>query len=89
MKANTVIANYLNASLASPRGLTTDEHADCIVAALDAAGFQCVPKEPKEQMLLRGWKVVKANQATVFEIREIYRAMLAASTEPPKETPND
>lgn len=62
------------------------EDADKIVAALDAAGFVIVPKEPTEAMIAAGAEV----DAWVFQEGQqpqpqIYRAMIAAASSTEKE----
>jgi hypothetical protein len=64
-----------------------DADARNVLAALDAAGFAIVPKEPTEAMLKaaidaapselmdNGWRRVRASWST-DECREVYRAML-------------
>jgi hypothetical protein len=48
--------------------------ANAALAAIEAAGWQCVPKEPTKEMYEAGWWQVGTN--------DIYRAMLTAAPKP-------
>lgn len=80
MTARDVIAMEVSAECNTvdwERGRTDSEDvADAILAALDAAGFQVVPREPTADMLIAG--NVAIVQKPLFAT-EIYKAMLAAA----------
>jgi hypothetical protein len=50
------------------------DHADAALASIEAAGWQCVPREPTKEMYEAGWWQAGTH--------DIYRAMLAAAPKP-------
>ena len=87
MKAREVIANWCDGSMME----TAEEDADVIIAALDAAGYVIVPKEPTEAMLNAGCDAttswVDDEYQTGPETHQMlvaWRDMLAASQESEK-----
>jgi hypothetical protein len=71
--------------------LPYDDFPAAVFAAIEAAGWQLVPKEPTEEMRDAGWdrawgiNFYERDGALVIETtvsRDIYRAMLAAAPKP-------
>lgn len=65
---------------AGPSALAFDVY--CILAAIDAAGWAVVPKEPTEEMSLAGSRALCERMECTCDEIPIYRAMLAASPKP-------
>lgn len=55
------------------RAATPEEHAAAILAALDAAGWVCVPKEPTNDMKLAG-----IGEFWDAPVAKVYRAMISS-----------
>jgi hypothetical protein len=53
--------------------------ADAVLAAIEAAGWQCVPKEPTREMMK---ELVGPAGYTSIPLADAYRAMLAAAPKP-------
>lgn len=80
MSAKNVIAKWLDKSLASPMRLTAEEHAACILHALDAAGYAVAPKEPPPSMIIR---FMEQTESDAYELAiAMYKAMLTAAKDP-------
>lgn len=63
--------------------LVTDAGATAILAALDAAGFVIVPREPTKAMVRAAWMAQPAGPCCDWDIEELYRAMIAAQERKP------
>lgn len=58
------------------------QHATAILAALDAAGFVVVPREPTKAMVRAAWMAQPAGPCCDWDIEELYRAMFAEQEKP-------
>jgi len=54
--------------------LNSEDNAQRVLAALDAAGYACVPREPTEEMLKEGWAWAHDEDAA-----GTYRSMVATA----------
>lgn len=83
MSARDVLADWI-ADVACPLGFEHEtgksdfSYADAILAALDAAGYAVVPRDPTADMLVEGNLVIARNRLFATDI---YKAMLTAAKE--------
>lgn len=69
-----------------PGARKCDEYADAILAALDAAGYVVVPREPTPAMVASAWDTIAPEKKRLGIARlgpgpgttDVYRAMIAA-----------
>ena len=77
MSARDVIADWLDDYIGYRSASELKSDADAILAALEAAGYAVVPKEPTEAMLNSGWR----ERGQQHSMTAVYKAMLAAAKE--------
>jgi len=80
--ARTVIAGWLTEAewknnFENARGMSTNDHADAILAALAEAGLVIVPREATKAMSLAGFDEYQRN--TSGQVSDLWRAMVEAS----------
>lgn len=79
--ARTVLADWIS-DVACPLGFehkpgkSDFDYADAIIAALAAAGYVIVPKEPTEKMLFKAHK-----HGILHDVRTSWRAMVEAASD--------
>ena len=81
--AREVIADWLSEAairngFENSRGHSINNHADAIIAALSAAGFAIVPKEPTPTMFLAGCAELMGEN---HDPKTVWRAMVGAATD--------
>lgn len=77
MRVRDVIAAAVGIMMTADEDWTDDDCAAAIVAAIDAAGFAVMPKEPTEAMM----SALNGYAQCAGYVEEGYRAMIAAAKE--------
>lgn len=80
------LRELLAAAINSPNDY---DHADAILATLDAAGLVVVPRDPTGNMSEAGWRSLPCNVTKRFIADECYRAMISASPHAQKGSDHD